>query len=104
VIVLTTVPTLKYLADARKSARRIRGSVPRQGTVTVVLTAIIYTISTLPYTVYRVGEKFVKQDCSGWYHTQVYPITDSMVYINTMANFYIYALTIKSFQRFLLFS
>lgn len=102
VIILTTIPTLKYLAAARKSARRARGSLPRQGIITVVLTALAFTISTLPYVIYRVVVKFIKHDCSGWLNLEFYRIVASFLFVNTMANFYIYALTIRSFRRFLL--
>ena len=54
IIVAASVPTLKYLADAGNSARRVGGIAPRQGAVTVALTAVFYCISTLPYTVYHI--------------------------------------------------
>jgi hypothetical protein len=101
VVVSTTVPTLKYLAAARKSAKRVKRSVPRQGDLTVALTGIVYIIASLPYFVYRIVAEFVKQDCSARLII-VHQTTVLMLSINTMANFYIYALTIRSFRKFLL--
>ena len=74
VIIGTTIPTLKYLTSAMRSARRTRSSIPRQGTLTVSLTFLA--------TFYRGASFFL--------------IT------NIMSNFYIYTLTIKSFRSFLL--
>ena len=93
VIVATTVPTLKYLADARKSARRVQGSVPWQGAATVALTSIVYCVSTLPTFVYFIG-------ISSYIHLA--RIAKFLLMINIMSNFYIYTLTIKSFRRFIL--
>ena len=101
VIVSTSIPTLKYLAAARKSAKQVKGSVPRQGALAVALTAIVYTIASLPYVVYQVAVQFVQYDCSARMITKVYQITSYMLSINTMANFYIYALTIRTFRRYL---
>jgi hypothetical protein len=102
VTISATVPTLKHLAAARKSAKRVGRSVPMQGTVTVALTAIVFIITTLPYVTNKVVGQFVKQDCAGCLKIKFYRMICSLLLINTMANFYIYALTIKSFRRFLL--
>ena len=93
-IITTAVPTLKYLADARISARRVRGNVPWQGTLTVSLTAVVYCVSTLPTFISRIGINS--------HNHQLFRIAKFLLLINTMANFYIYTLTIKSFRRFLL--
>ena len=104
VVFLTTVPTLKYLMAARKSARRSQGHVPWQGAITVALTAIVYTISTLPGALYQFLNKFipVQEHSSDCFHVKFFRIGAIFMMINTMANFYIYSLTIKSFRRFLL--
>jgi heme/copper-type cytochrome/quinol oxidase subunit 2 len=52
VVIVTTVPILNHLAKARKSARRVQGSIPKQGTLTVFLTAAVFCVSTLPYSIY----------------------------------------------------
>ena len=101
-IIATTVPTLKYLAAARKSARRAQGSVPWQGALTVALTSIVYCTSTLPSTIYILTKHFVKEkDPTGWFHVNFYRISTFLLLINVMSNFFIYTLTIRSFRMFL---
>ena len=101
VIIATSVPTLRFLAGARKSAERLQGSVPWQGALTVTLTAVVFCISTFPLTVYLVGSNIVKEDPPGLFHVHFYRIALFLTLINTVSNFYICALTTKSFQRFL---
>ena len=96
VIMATTIPTLMYLAAARKSAKRVRGSVPWQGALTVALTAIVCWASTLPFIVLFIISQVVEVD------PYFVRIAKFALMINIMSNFYIYALTIKSFRRFLL--
>ena len=48
VVVLTTIPTLYYLVDARRTSRHIGGRLRWQGILTVVATATVYCICTLP--------------------------------------------------------
>ena len=104
VVISTTVPTMKYLITARKSARRFQGQIPLQGALTVALTAIINTISTLPYALHLILQQFIKgqESPSNWFHVKFARICTALLMINIMANFYIYSLTIKSFRRFLL--
>ena len=59
VIIATTIPTLKYLLAARKSAQRVGGSVPWHGALTVVLTASVFLVANLPMSVYYIGANFV---------------------------------------------
>ena len=101
VILATTIPTLKYLATAWKSARRARASFPLQGTLTVALTATIYCISTLPLFVFYIREGFTKEDPRSLFQVRFHRIANSIGMINIMSNFYIYTLTIKSFRAFL---
>ena len=100
IIVATSVPTLKYLADAGKSARRVGGSVPWQGNLTVALTAVVYFISTLPYIVYQITLSCMK-DPSELFIIFFYRLSSFLLMINVVANFYIYVLTIRSFRQFL---
>ena len=101
VIICTTVPTLKYLATAVRSARRAGGNVPRQGTWAVALTAVVFCISNIPLVVAEAVNNFVANDFI-LFHAHVQRIITFMTMINIMSNFYIYALTIKHFRRFLL--
>ena len=101
VIVATTIPTLKYLHDAVKSARRVGGRVPWQGTLTVALTAVVYCISSLPMCIYFILKDFVEEQPTSPFQFQYYRISYFLCMINIMSNFYIYTLTISSFRRFL---
>ncbi|KAL5252278.1 hypothetical protein ACHWQZ_G015152 [Mnemiopsis leidyi] len=100
IIVVITVPTLRFVVEARRSARRVHGHVPRQGAVTVVLTALIYCISIVPISVYQIVTVFIKED--GGSHVEYYRMGCFFLMINIMANFYIYTLTIKTFRRYIL--
>ena len=100
VIVATTIPTLKYLYTATRSARRAGGSVPWQGTLTVALTAVVYCISTLPLFIYFICSNYITES-SGPFKVYYRRISYFVSLINIMSNFYIYAMTIMSFRRFL---
>ena len=100
IIVATTVPILKYLADAGKSARRVGGSVPKQGNLTVALTAVVYCISTLPYAVNSIAITCMK-DPPELFLVHFHRVSSFLLMINVVANFYIYVLTIRSFRKFL---
>ena len=97
----TSIPTLKYLFDASKSARRVRGSIPWQGAMTVALTTVVYCISNLPFFASMIGWT-VQGDITTGAFLQFFRLAAFLTAINVMANFYIYALTIRSFRRFLL--
>ena len=56
------VSTVLILREARKLVRRTRENLRWQGITTVVLTATVYVIAFLPYTVYFMAEPFVKKD------------------------------------------
>ena len=105
IIIATTIPTLKYLVDATKVAKRVQGTVPWQGAVTVAATAVVYCISTLPHIIYKIcwGLGFIKEgNPGGWSHIQYYRVSSFLLLVDIMSNFYIYTLTIKSFRKFLL--
>ena len=101
IIIGTTIPTLMYLATARKSARRVGGRDPWQGILAVALTAIVYLVSATPIIVYLISRKFVAPDPTGPFEFNLYRIAVFMTLLNVMSNFYIYALTIRSFRTFL---
>ena len=103
VILATTIPTLKYLATAWKSARRARASLPLQGTLTVALTATIYCIATLPMFIFFIikEDPLIQASNTSLFQVRFHRIASFMGIINIMSNFYIYTLTIKSFRAFL---
>ena len=105
IIISTTIPTLKYLAEARKAARRAQGSIPWQGALTVSLTAFVFIVSNLPYAGNIVAEKFMESKdplALKWFYIDLFRFTTSLLYANTISNFYIYLLTMKSFRRYIL--
>ena len=102
VIISTTIPTLKYLAAARNSARRVQGSIPRRAGFAVVLTASVCILSNLPYVGYVVTKYFFKEDPLARHHVHLYRVARAIMLLNTVSNFYIYFLTIKSFRCFVL--
>ena len=101
-IISTTIPTLSYIAKAWRSSKRAYGRIPWRGALTVSLTAVIYCISNLPFSVYVVGRSFVKEDPPGKYRIEFFRVSTFLILVNVTSNFYIYTLTIKSFRRFIL--
>ena len=97
-MITTTIPTLKYLIKARKSAKRTKKSVPWQGALTVSLTAFVYCVSTLPVSVYQLGRNFLEN--RGF--DLLYRYGCFISWANIWSNFFIYTLTITSFRRYLL--
>ena len=57
------------LLEARKVARGTGQSLRWQGIMTVVLTATVYSISFLPFTVYSRAAPFIMKDHSIWNST-----------------------------------
>ena len=100
-IISTTIPTLKYILKARKCAKRVGGTVPWHGALTVVLTGMVYLVANLPYFVYYLRASFIK-DQNDMFELYLCRISYFVSMINIMSNFFIYALTIPSFRRFVL--
>ena len=101
VIIATTIPTLKYLLAARKSAQRVGGSVPWHGALTVVVTAIVFVLANLPMSVLYMGRLYSKSFSStSQFH--FFRTSHYMSMINIVPNFFIYTFTIPSFRRFVL--
>ena len=77
---------------------RSGGQIRWQGIVTVALTATVYCVPFLPFSVFIFALEYSPEVPSvhfcrlAWYHPM----------LNIMSNFYIYCLTISSFRRFLL--
>ena len=97
------VSTILLLKEARKVATGSRESLRWQGIITVVLTATVYTISFLPFAVYRMLEPFVEKDASvpGPFYLEFYRVACASLYFNVLSNFLIYSLSVTSFRRFL---
>ena len=101
VIVFTSIPVFNYIVEARKAARRVQGNVPWQGALTVGLTALVYTISNLPNFFFAMLATFLRSQYTTWFHIYLYRVAQAMMLINIISNFYIYALTIRSFRRYI---
>ena len=97
------VSTVMLLNIAKKVVRGNRRTLRWQGILTVVVTATVYTLSFLPLTVYLIAEPFVKKDplVPGFFYVEFYRVTSSFMNINTLANFFVYSLTVASFRPFL---
>ena len=99
---INLVSTVLLLKEARIVVRGTEDRLRWQGIMTVVLTATVYTISFLPITVYSIAEPFVeKKSVPGPFFIEFYRIALSFLYLNTLANFFVYGLTVTSFRWFL---
>ena len=101
VVMVTTGLTLRYLVDVRRVSRQVGGSVRWQGLLTVVVTALVYLVATLPYTVFCLVDYFHKSEPPSRSVVQLERISEFLLRINVMSNFYIYSLTVPSFRNFL---
>jgi hypothetical protein len=91
--------TIYLLVLAKQVARRGRETLKRQGVITTVLVAVVYCLSVLPYGVYRIGESFLDRDDES--NKIFFTTAQSIFWLNTISNFYIYSLTVRSFRNFL---
>ena len=105
IVIISSVLTLQYLVEARKISRRGGGLLRWQGILAVLLTGIVYCVSSLPYTVYKMRRPFVPpfetppESPPGYFHIQFKRHSEYMTLLNVMSNFYIYSLTVRSFRR-----
>jgi hypothetical protein len=99
-IVASTILILRYACKSAK--RHVNTRVRWQGTLAVALTAVVYCISSLPLFIFDIGKNFVKEHPNGPFFLHFHRVANTMLLINTMSNFYIYILTIRSFQTFIL--
>ena len=97
-IVITA--SLLTLDVARRAARARRRSVNLRGVSTVVLTAVVFLISTLPAFISVQLDGSFKEVISSLFH--LHRVSMFLAMINIMSNFFIYCLTLTSFREFLL--
>ena len=102
IIVTATFPTLNYLAKARRSARQVKGTVPWQGALTVSLTSIVACVSTAPLTVYTIIKPFLYREYRPSIDLHLCRMGVFIMTFGIMSNFYIYAMSMKSFRKFLI--
>ena len=82
---------------------RNRESLKWQGIVTTVLTATVFSLSSVPYTAYLVGSSIVSVDdkSKSSFYTTFFKVALSLTCLNIISNFYIYSLTLTSFRAFI---
>ena len=97
------ISTILILKDAKKFARRTHESLRWQGSMAVILTATIYTVSFLPITVYFIAAPLLEKHplVAEPFHKEYYRICEALLYINVLANFFVYSVTVTSFRDFL---
>ena len=103
VIIMISTILFLLLNDARKVVRRTQESLRWQGSMAIVLTAIIYTVSFFPITVYFIAVPLVETDplVTGPFGNEFYRICEAVLYTNVLANFFVYSLIVASFRDFL---
>ena len=100
-IVTATVMLVLHLRRARTASRQCRGLIRSQGIITVVLTAIIYTISILPFSLHQFVEPLLEEGPDSRFHTFFYRLASCCLLLNLLTNFFICSLTVRSFRTFL---
>lgn len=97
------VSTVLLLREARRVVERSEESLRWQGIMTVVLTATVYTLSFLPFTLYCIVEPFVPKDPDkpGPFYIYYFRVSGALVCVNVLANFFVYSLTVARFRAFL---
>ena len=102
---LVVATTILILVKAKQVARRGRGSLKWQGIMTTVLVATVHCISSLPIVLYAVASVIVTEDDiyeSKLFYITFFRLVGSMLYLNTISNFYIYCLSVHGFRDFIL--
>ena len=82
------ITSILILLVAKRSASRFGETLKRKGVLTVLLTALVYLVSLLPYFI----DSFL--ETSSAIHRAAFFLT----FLNTMANIFIYLLTIPAFR------
>ena len=100
---VTLISTIALLKEANKIAGERQENLRWQGLITVVLSATVCVLSTLPITVYLMMEPFMKRDnpLSNSFFVVYYRVACSFLNFNTLGNFFVYSLTVQSFRSFL---
>ena len=94
---VTTVLILSYLGEARRVAQHNGGRTPTRGVAAVVITVIIYCVSTIPTIwayIYTYTDRGADIDLLSWFST-------CFTGLNVMCNIYVYYLTIPSLREFI---
>ena len=97
------ISTVLLLREARRVVGRREENLRWQGIITVLLTAAVYTLSFLPFTLYCLIEPSIPKDPDkpGTFYIYYFRISGALVCVNVLANFFVYSLTVASFRTFL---
>ena len=98
--VLVTASTIRLLIMAKQAAARRNRHVNLQGVIAIILVAVFYHVSLLPFAVYNIAESRVA-DKTSFFHKEFFRMSISFLSLNIISNFYIYSFTIESFRQFL---
>ena len=95
--IILVVTSVLLLVVAKKAASRHGGSLRGEGLITVLLTVAVMLISYVPVTIATaIWMLDVNHDT-----TTVWRVAHCLQYLNVMSNFFVYALTVRSFRFFL---
>ena len=97
IMIVTTILILCYLIKARKVAKRSGGRTRYRGVATVVITAIIYCISVIPFA-WVATYTYIDHEAD---ITLLAKISQASTGLNIMSNIYVYYLTIPSLREFI---
>ena len=100
---IVIVSTFMLLYEAKKAVKTHRQTLKWQGITTVALTALVYTVSFFPFIIYFTAEPFVKKNPQnpGPFFLEYYRVTNGLVILHVLSNFFVYSLTVESFRSFL---
>ena len=106
-VVTSTSLIVIHLLKARRAARRSNGQERWQGIFTTICTAVLYTVSVVPLTIYCFAMSFAVTSEPGlnrisFFHYHFYRFATAIILLNILANFFIHSLTVLSFRKFLL--
>ena len=101
--VIVIVSTILLLKKAKKAAKTQRRTMKWQGITTVGLTALVHTLSFFPFIIYFTVRFFVKKNPQnpGPFFLEYYRVTNGLVILHVLSNFFVYSLTVESFRSFL---
>ena len=99
ITLISTVCIIRYLVKARKVARSCRSKVVWHGLMTVVVTAVVSCLSSVPMATFFVTERLslLKGETAAVYEL----ISRYLTLLNVTSNFFIYYFTVPSFRKFL---
>ena len=92
-----TITSVLILIVARRSATRHGERLRWMGVATVILTVGLYQLSQLPMTVVIISHYVLGVEPS----STTFRASMQVTHLNIMANFFVYALTVRSFRTFL---